>query len=65
MKNSPRAVDFIDLTLVTNFPDEERGIIVLDPELSLGTVKKYLFDFVEHTGQSKAMPLYFKVKPDV
>ena len=64
-ENTKRAIDYIDLILMTHIMDEETNKpkeIILDPELSLGNCKKYMFDLIDIEGKAKSMPLYYKVK---
>jgi hypothetical protein len=63
--NGRRAIDFIDILLVTQFHDEATGNrkeIILNPEINLGNTRKYLFDLIDIEGKQKSMPLYYKLK---
>jgi hypothetical protein len=60
-----RAIDFIDILLITNLHDESSGTrkeIFLNPEINLGNTRKYLFDLIDIEGKQKSMPLYYKLK---
>jgi hypothetical protein len=60
-----KAIDFIDILLITNIHDEATGNrkeIYLNPEINLGNTRKYLFDLIDIEGKQKSMPLYYKLK---
>lgn len=65
-KNSAKkAIDFIDIILITQIHDEANGArkeIYLNPEINLGNTRKYLFDLIDIEGKHKSMPLYYKLK---
>jgi hypothetical protein len=48
--NTKKAIDFIDLVLVTHIIDEQTEKpkeIILHPDLSLGNCKKYMYDLID------------------
>jgi len=58
-----KAIDFIELVLITNTQEGEAGKeIILSRDLSLGNIKKYLFDLIDVEGKARSMPLHYRVK---
>ena len=60
-----KASEYLDMVLVTNIPDEKTGSRVeirLQPDMSLDTVRRYLYDLIEIEGKVKSMPLYYRLK---
>ena len=64
-ENTKKATEFLELCLVTHITDENSHQpveIPLNPELSLGHCKRYMFDLIDIEGKSKSMPLFYRRK---
>tara|TARA_B110000914_G_C15393408_1_gene413618 strand:- start:313 stop:840 length:528 start_codon:yes stop_codon:yes gene_type:complete len=60
-----KASEYLDLVLLTNIPDEKTGgriEIRLQPDMTLDTVRRYLYDLIEIEGKVKSMPLHYRLR---
>ena len=64
-ENRPQALDYIELAMVTNIPDEAqegRFEFVLGPEITLDQANRYFFSLINIDKELKQMPLYFNLE---
>lgn len=60
------AAEYIELCIFTKFSDQHgnRKVIVMDPDITLGACKKYLYGLVDIENKSKLIPFYYRLKED-
>ena len=56
------SIQYLELVLIVKLSDEIKREIILDPDITLGVVKKYLYDFGEGETKSKLIPIFYRLK---